>query len=200
MHRSCFPLEVHLNTGRLCLAGSGCHPVPRRHCSYAALRLPRSLRPRLRSPLASGLPRRGCLFFAEATYVASAGRARIRKRTSRRRVITGPPLHRTFPEEERGSPRCLGRPLAACRGRTPRRMQLPLALLAEKLPSPSGKSRPSASGISKFSWLLSHGLLARAPTHRRSRYRGRRKARYRLGGLTPGRAGIAPAGRRTEFQ
>ena len=36
-----FPPEAHIHTGRLCSAGSGCHPVPRRPRSYAALRLPR---------------------------------------------------------------------------------------------------------------------------------------------------------------
>ena len=39
-HWAWFPPEVHTNTGRLCSVGSGCHPVPRRHCSSAALRLP----------------------------------------------------------------------------------------------------------------------------------------------------------------
>ena len=38
--------KVHTNTGRLCSAGSGCRPVPRRPRSYAALRLPQSRRPR----------------------------------------------------------------------------------------------------------------------------------------------------------
>ena len=37
--------------------GPACHSVPRRQRSYAALRLPRPLRPPLRSPLANGLPR-----------------------------------------------------------------------------------------------------------------------------------------------
>ena len=39
-HWAWCPSEVHTNTGRLCSAGSGCHPVPRRPRSYAALRLP----------------------------------------------------------------------------------------------------------------------------------------------------------------
>ena len=51
------PQLTHTNTGHLCSAGSGCHSVPRRQRSYAALRLPRSLRSPLRSPLANGLPR-----------------------------------------------------------------------------------------------------------------------------------------------
>ena len=45
-----------------------------------------------------------------------------------------------------------------------------------------------------FRGCMIHGPLARVPTHRRIRYRVRRKARYRPGGLTLGRAGFAPAG------
>ena len=37
------PPEAHIDTGRLCSAGSRGHPVPRRHRSYAALRLPASI-------------------------------------------------------------------------------------------------------------------------------------------------------------
>jgi hypothetical protein len=59
------PPRAHTHTGRLCSAGSGRHPVLRRRRSYAALRLPRPRRPQLRSPLAAGLPRRGCFFCAE---------------------------------------------------------------------------------------------------------------------------------------
>ncbi len=70
---TCFPTsmrqswsrpEAHINTGRLCSAGSGRYPAPRRHRSYAALRLPPPHRPPLQSSLANGLPRCGCLFFA----------------------------------------------------------------------------------------------------------------------------------------
>jgi len=43
-----------------------------------------------------------------------------------------------------------------------------------------------------------HGPHARAPTLRRLRCRGRRKARFRLGGLTLGRTGFAPARRLLE--
>ena len=45
-----------------------------------------------------------------------------------------------------------------------------------------------------FRGCMAHGPLARVPTLRRIRYRLRRKARYRPGGLTLGRAGFAPAG------
>jgi len=64
MRRSWVPSKDHTNTGRLCSAGSWHHPVPRRRSSYAALRLPHSRQPRLRSSLAFGLPRCGRLFCA----------------------------------------------------------------------------------------------------------------------------------------
>ena len=67
------PTQAHTNTGRLCSAGSARHRVPRRHRSYAALRLPRPLRPPLRSSLANGLPRCGGLVLHRRTG-ASADR------------------------------------------------------------------------------------------------------------------------------
>jgi len=45
-----------------------------------------------------------------------------------------------------------------------------------------------------FRGCTTHGPHARVPTHRRVGYPARRKARYRPGGLTLGRAGFAPAG------
>ena len=78
------PVESSHQHGRLCSAGSGGQPVPRRPRSYAALRLPPSRRPRLRSSLAGGLPCPSC------------------------------------DKEEEGPPRCLGRPLPACRRLRPR--------------------------------------------------------------------------------
>ena len=74
----------HQHGPPLCSAGSGGQPVPRRPRSYAALRLPPSRRPRLRSSLAGGLPCPSC------------------------------------DKEEDGPPRCLGRPLPACRRLRPR--------------------------------------------------------------------------------
>ena len=59
--RSWVPSNAHTTTGRLCSAGSGGgQPVPRRPRSSAALRLPPSRRPRLRSSLAGGLPCPAC--------------------------------------------------------------------------------------------------------------------------------------------
>ena len=70
----------------------------------------------------------------------------------------------------------------------------PLAHLSVRSLLPSGEPIPWAPGNIFLSWLPTHGPLARVPTLRRIRYRLRRKARYRPGGLTLGRAGFAPAG------
>ena len=63
-----FP-QLKLTPARAAFArpGPGCHSVPRRQRSYAALRLPRPLRPPLRSPLANGLPRCGELLLHRRT-------------------------------------------------------------------------------------------------------------------------------------
>ncbi len=98
-------------------------------------------------PLPAALPRRGYLLLRGATHVASAGRARIHERAARRRVMTGSPLHRVVAEEESGPPRCLGRPLVAYRGRISRRVRSRLCPDAERSPSPSGQSTPSAPGM-----------------------------------------------------
>ncbi len=66
--------------------------------------------------------------------------------------------------------------------------------LSVRSPSPSGVAIPWTPGICLFRGCSTHGPHARVPTHRRNRYRLQRKARYRPGGLTLGRAGFAPAG------
>ena len=70
----------------------------------------------------------------------------------------------------------------------------PLAHLSVRSLLPSGDLIPWAPGNMFLSWLPTHGPLARVPTLRRIRYRLRRQARYRPGGLTLRRAGFAPAG------
>ena len=104
------------------------------------------------------------------------------------------PISRLSPEEKRGYPRCLGHPLRACRGpTTPPGATTPRPFSVRSL-LPSGESIPWAPGNMFLSWLPTHGPLARVPTLRRIRYRLRRQARYRPGGLTLRRAGFAPAG------
>jgi hypothetical protein len=89
MRRSWVRSKDHINTGRLCSAGSRCLPVPHRRRSSAALRLPQSRRPRLRSSLASGLPWRPpprsteglpgywAVLFQRAVFIDSAGGASL---------------------------------------------------------------------------------------------------------------------------
>ena len=93
MRQSWVNSKVHTNTGRLCSAGSRVLPVPRRHSSYTALRLPHSLRPRLRSSLAFDLPCGGSLFCATQRRPAACA---SREHAARRRWITGSPFVRSF--------------------------------------------------------------------------------------------------------
>ena len=200
MRWSWFPPEVHINTGRLCSAGSGRHQVPRRQRSYAALRLPRLLRPRLRFPSPTAyLGADACSVEPRATGACA------RRRAARRRWITGSPSHRILSRRERGPPGLLGRPLRACRGRntppdaTPPRPYFSSRRSTERSPSPSGKTEPSASGMSivfEAAYPTAHTLaylrFADLVTETVARLA------TGSGGLTPGRAGFAPAGRRIE--
>ncbi len=102
-------------------------------------------------------------------------------------------------EERRGPPRLRDRPLCACHGRTPRRLQPPLPNVRRGPLLPSGKTGPSASGTQRF-----RGRIPMAHTFACLRFAERvSKNGARLatgsGGLTLGRAGFAPAGRCTKF-
>ena len=66
--------------------------------------------------------------------------------------------------------------------------------LSVRSPSSSGVAIPWTPGNLLISWLFPLGPHARVPTHRRIRYRLRRKARYR-----PGRAHPWPGGFRTRW-
>ena len=104
----------------------------------------------------------------------------------RRRVVTGSPLHRTLIEERRGPPGSLGRPLRACRGRTPRRARSRLALLVVGIAVAfDAKSSLGTRNEYKFRGRMAHGPRACAPTLRRTRRRDRLQARYRLGRAHP---------------
>ena len=180
--------QAHTSTGRLCSAGSACHRVPRRQRSYAALRLPRPLRPPLRSSLASGLPRCAGLVLHRRTG-ASADRCNAGD-------ISTPAPHK--PALSRGETRVsqVPGPSSSCVpcSTTPPGATAPRPFSVRSL-LPSGCLTPWAPWkADSFRGYMAHGPLVRVPTHRRIRYRVRRKARYRPGGLTLGRAGFAPAG------
>ena len=196
MRRSWVPSKDHTNTGRICSAGSGHNPVPRRQSSYAALRLPHSRRPRRRSSLAFGLPRCGRFFCA-----ACGGRLRVLPRTrSASEIRTSAPRGPLSSRGEMGPPRFLGRPLRACRGRRPRRMRHSARPLSSRPPSPSGDPIPWASGMSiafeaasPTAHMLAYLRIAAPVTGNTARLA------TDLGGLTPDRTGFAPAGRQTKF-
>ncbi len=182
-HWAWFPSEVHTNTGRLCSAGSGRDPVPRRPRSYAALRLP--------APIShgSGSPCRW-LTSLRVLVLCPLGRRHVHPHTCRasetgHRLSARPECS----EERRGPPRLRGHPLRMCHGRTPRRIW-----------STPGKSGPWASGkvigfgaacpmAHTFACLRIAEAISDA---------GARLATG-SGGLTLSRAGFAPAGRQTKF-
>ena len=184
-HWAWFPPEVHINTGRLCSAGSGCHPVPRLHRSYAALRLP--------APFGhgSGSPCRRPTS-VRTLVLCPLGRRHVRPHT-RRASETGHRLSAKpeFVEERRGPPRLLGRPLRACHGRTPRRIRPLLARLRRGRCCLQVKS--STLGIRE-----DYRFRGRSPTaHTFACLRiaepfsdDRRKAGYRLGRAHPWPGGI----------
>jgi len=191
-HWAWFPPEGHIDTGRLCSAGSRRDPVPRRPRSYAALRLPASV------GHGSGSP---CQWPTSMQALVLC-RRHVRSPTCRASE-TGHRLSARpgWVEERRGPPRCLGRPLRTCHGRTPRRRHPPPRPdVCKGVLLPSGKTGPSASGkmigfgaacpmARTFAYLriadAISGTVARLATG--------------PGGLTLGRAGFAPAGRRTKF-
>jgi hypothetical protein len=179
-HGSWFPPEVPIHTGRLCSTGSGCHPVPRRPRSYAALRRPAPISP------GSGSPCRW-LTSLRVLVLCPLGRRHVppppcRASETGHRLSARP----AWIEERRGPPRLRGHPLRACSGRTPRRRRSPLR------PSVVGERcclrwHPalSASGKTEVAGPRSHGPHVRLPTHRRPCLHDRRKAGYRLGRAHP---------------
>lgn len=126
---------------------------------------------------------------------SSPSHRRLRLPVQRRRhFYPGSPLAGSLPRRNEGLPGAWAIPFRACRSPRPRRVRCAPRPVTVRSPSPSGPARPSAPGMHSLSRLSTHGPLARVPTLRRIRYRPRRKARYRPGGLTLGRAGVAPAG------
>ena len=105
------------------------------------------------------------------------------------------PVSRLCPEEKRGDPRCLGHPLHACRGQRPRRVRT--------------APRPSRGAVA-----IAFKLCETLGTRHLCQFRGYLPTAHTLaylriagpvtgpgarlatgpGGLTPGRAGFAPAG------
>ena len=143
-------------------------------------------------PLAGGLPRCGRLF------CALVGRRHVCPHTCRASE-TGHRLSATpgFVEERRGPPRLRDRPLRACYGRTPRRIQPPPCPIYRRgLLLPSMQS--STLGIREDDRFRGRSPTARTfACLRIADPVSKNGARLATGsgGLTLSRAGFAPAGR-----
>ena len=147
-----------------------------------------SLRPPLRSSLANGLPRCGGLVLHRRTGAPAV-------RCNAGDISTPAPRKPALSRGETRGSQVPGPSSSSVPGSTtPPGATAPRPLSVRSL-LPSGSLTPWAPWkADSFRGCMIHGPLARVPTHRRIRYRVRRKARYRPGGLTLGRAGFAPAG------
>ena len=151
---------------------------------------------RLRSSLANRLPRCGRLFFA-LWPAARALADELRVGDS----CPAPPIAGFFPEEKRGPPRFLGRPLPACRGRTPRRMRRTLTYFYCGCAA-FAFGRNSTLGIRNGHKFRGRGPPAHTLAHLRiAEHVAVPVARLATGwgGFPLRRTGFAPAGRLTEF-
>jgi hypothetical protein len=115
------------------------------------------------------------------------------------------PIRPEAPEERQGPPGLLGRPLPACRGATPRRTRPLLAPTSLREDRRKGRHRlreqteRSASGtIIVFEATVPRPTRSRAYASPASLPKTVARLATGSGGLTPGRAGFAPAGRRIE--
>ena len=188
------PSAVHTDTGRLCSAGSKGSPVPRRHRSSAALRLPASF------GHGSGSPGRWPPSL-RALVLCLYGRRHVRPpRVVRRRRVTGSPYRRSVSRRGEGLPGSGAVLFVRAMVEHPAGYVSLLAHHTEKPLLPSGKSGPWASGKVRgfgaacpmahtFACLRIAEAIA-DPVARRA---------TGAGGLTLRRAGFAPAGRHTKF-
>jgi hypothetical protein len=140
-------------------------------------------------PVHLGLPRGGGFFFAEPL---ARRRPAARASADARRVGDGSPAPRcsgSLLVDRRGPPRCLGRPLRACRGPGPRRIRRPLAhdgdadAAEKRLKTPGSRDQTIPR-------LTTRGSRVRTPTHRQgtSPRPGARLATGLLGSALAGRA------------
>ena len=158
--------------------------VPRRLCSYAALRLPAPISHGSGSPC-GGLPRCGRLFCAHRPTTRAPATCRASETGHRLSAKPG------LVEERRGPPRLRDRPLRTCSGRTPRRIQ----------PPPCPKT-PHAEGCCCLRWNpalsasgKSIGFGAAVPRPARSHaYASQNLFPRTAQGLLPARAGSPLAG------
>ncbi len=165
--------------------------VPHRRCSYAALRLPGVLRPRLRFPLPSAYLGVGVFSYPlSSLHPPTLGRPRFASCWLPWAVLS---------EEYVGASQVTGSSSSGVpNSNTPSR---PVATHPPCVASapPSAEQMAWAPGNDNFG-AECFGPHARLPTHRLCCYCHWRKAGYRPAGLRFGRVGFAPTGRRSGFQ
>jgi hypothetical protein len=155
-----------------------CSPgISHLHRSYSALRLPHLLPPRYGCPSLGWDSCAARIFFAGP--LSPAGSPGARPSTSASEIghrVSVPPVHSTSEIRVSQVP-------GSSSSHAPWSTTPPGPLLLPISVSVVVSSRFGilwTPEISTFSGLLSHGSRVRVPTLRRTRYRGRRKARYRL--------------------
>ena len=162
--------------------GPACHSVPRRQRSYAALRLPRPLRPPLRSPLANDLPRCAGLVLRRYTG-AHANPCNVGDSS------TPAPRQPALSQGETRVSQVPG-PSSSCVpwSSTPPGATAPRPL-SVRSPSSSGKLKPWTPGNLSISWLHNP-----RPTRSRT-YASPSRLPFPAQGSLPARAGSPLAGR-----
>ncbi len=139
-HWAWFPPEVHINTGRLCSAGSSCLAVPRRQRSYAALRLP--------APIShgSGSPCQWPTSMQALVLCLVADDTCAHQRVVRRRRVTGSPQDRDGSRRGEGLPGAWAVLFVRAMVEHPAGYGSLLAHCTERPLLPSSNSAPWASG------------------------------------------------------
>jgi hypothetical protein len=188
---SCGPPDDRRHTGRLCSAPSAA--APRYPTSSLLCSPPTPLRPRRR--LWFPLPPA----YHQPPY-ALLCRPGVRTETPGASDACGAGRPRPRPwGGPSGVSQVPGPSVPTCRGLLPRLGRYPLARCGDIPFRLQRRGPPGLPGIDCVSGLISHGPHACLPTHQPACYHPDGKTGYRPAGLRFDRAGLAPAGRQTEF-
>jgi hypothetical protein len=187
------PSEVHTDTGRLCSAGSRGYLFPD---VTARMQPSDSLPPSATAPvpLASSLPRCGRLFCASWADDTCA-----HIRVVRRRRVAGSPQNRGVSRRGEGLPGYRAILFVRAMVEHPAGYHPLLAQTRRGWLLPSGKTGPSASGKHRFRGRIPMAHMLACLRFADPISEAVARLATGSGGLTLGRAGFAPTGRRTKF-
>ncbi len=176
---------------RLCSSGSERHVLPHRHRSYAALRLPNTLPPRLRFPSPSAYLEEDGFFFAGV-------RVHLQNTGFPRSFCCGAPLA-ARPRGDVGVSQVTG-PSSSCAPRpdTPPGPPFPRPLTGSGAAA-FGTDDTLGTRKTLHFGADSRGSHARVPTHLPVGCPRGSKAHYWSAGLSSNQVGFAPTGRLTKF-